>query len=108
MAAEAIHPTYTGFIETTCACDRQTLAKLRNADDALIVMNLCRLRQLDYVHARVGEADRERLIRSGSVFVFDEHAAGIKRWTDGLAWSPSRICGNFLVYRRVVDLLRRH
>lgn len=74
------------------------------ADDALIVINLCRLRQLDYVNQRVGEADRERLIRSGSVFVFDENAAGIKRWTDGLAWSPSRICNNFLVYRCAAGL----
>lgn len=27
--------------------------------------------------------------------------AGIKRWTDGLVWSPSRILGNFLVYREL-------
>jgi hypothetical protein len=27
--------------------------------------------------------------------------AGIKRWTDGLLWSPSRILGNFLVYREI-------
>lgn len=26
---------------------------------------------------------------------------GIKRWTDGLVWSPSRILGNFLVYREL-------
>jgi Gti1/Pac2 family len=26
---------------------------------------------------------------------------GIKRWTDGLLWSPSRILGNFLVYREI-------
>jgi hypothetical protein len=42
--------------------------------------------------------DRERkMITSGSVFVFDESESGIKRWTDGLLWSPSRILGNFLV-----------
>ena len=39
------------------------------------------------------------LVQSGSVFVFDEHESGIKRWTDGLIWSPSRILGNFLIYR---------
>lgn len=38
-------------------------------------------------------------MQSGSVFVFDEHESGIKRWTDGLIWSPSRILGNFLIYR---------
>lgn len=26
---------------------------------------------------------------------------GIKRWTDGLVWSPSRILGNFLIYREL-------
>lgn len=44
--------------------------------------------------------ERERgMVQSGAVFVFDEHESGIKRWTDGLVWSPSRILGNFLVYR---------
>lgn len=28
---------------------------------------------------------------------------GIKRWTDGLVWSPSRINGNFLIYRELDD-----
>ncbi|KAG0044248.1 hypothetical protein BGZ83_010507 [Gryganskiella cystojenkinii] len=44
------------------------------------------------------------LIEPGSVFVFDEDESGICRWTDGRIWSPSRICGNFLVYR---ELLRK-
>lgn len=39
------------------------------------------------------------MVQSGAVFVFDEHESGIKRWTDGLVWSPSRILNNFLVYR---------
>jgi hypothetical protein len=39
------------------------------------------------------------MIASGSVFVFDEEESGIKRWTDGLFWSASRILGNFLLYR---------
>ncbi|KAF9130027.1 hypothetical protein BGW39_003551 [Mortierella sp. 14UC] len=41
------------------------------------------------------------LIIPGSVFVFDEEESGIHRWTDGKIWSPSRICGNFLVYREL-------
>jgi hypothetical protein len=47
--------------------------------------------------------ERERgMVQSGAVFVFDEHESGIKRWTDGLVWSPSRILGNFLVsYERI-------
>ncbi|PVH70542.1 hypothetical protein DL98DRAFT_380014, partial [Cadophora sp. DSE1049] len=35
---------------------------------------------------------------SGNVFIYEEHSSGIKRWTDGVPWSPSRILGNFLVY----------
>jgi hypothetical protein len=42
-------------------------------------------------------SSERRMITSGSVFVFDEDESGIKRWTDGFFWSPSRILGNFLV-----------
>lgn len=41
------------------------------------------------------------MIRSGSVFVFDEQESGIRRWTDGRLWSPSRVLGNFLIYREL-------
>lgn len=41
--------------------------------------------------------DERKLVQSGQVFVFDERESGIKRWTDGLLWSPSRILWNFLV-----------
>jgi hypothetical protein len=41
------------------------------------------------------------LIKSGNVFIHEEHSSGIKRWTDGVPWSPSRILGNFLVYREL-------
>jgi hypothetical protein len=37
------------------------------------------------------------MVQSGSVFVYDEQESGIKRWTDGHSWSPSRILANFLV-----------
>lgn len=35
------------------------------------------------------------------MFVYEENASGIKRWTDGVSWSPSRILKNFLVYREL-------
>jgi len=37
------------------------------------------------------------MITSGAVFVFSVEESGIKRWTDSMVWSPSRIVGNFLV-----------
>ncbi|WAQ88676.1 hypothetical protein PtA15_10A95 [Puccinia triticina] len=38
------------------------------------------------------------IIRPGAVFVWEEKEAGIKRWTDHVRWSPSRVSGAFLVY----------
>lgn len=45
--------------------------------------------------------DERKQICSGTIFVFDEVESSIKRWTDGMIWSPSRILNNFLVYREV-------
>ncbi|EPZ35896.1 hypothetical protein ROZALSC1DRAFT_30263 [Rozella allomycis CSF55] len=78
--------TFYGVIETSA--------------DALRVLELCRQGRLGRVRRRLHENER-KLIRSGSVFVFDEVESGIKRWTDGRIWSPSRILGNFLVYREL-------
>lgn len=78
--------TFYGAIESTA--------------DALRVFELCRQGKLGRVRRRLHDAER-RLIRSGSVFVFDEAESGIRRWTDGRLWSPSRIHGNFLVYREL-------
>lgn len=78
--------TFYGLIESTA--------------DALRVLELCRLGRLGRVQRRLHERER-RLIRSGSVFVFDESESGIRRWTDGRLWSPSRILGNFLIYREL-------
>lgn len=57
------------------------------------------------VTRRLREEERG-LIRSGQVFVFDEQESGIKRWTDGLLWSPSRILWNFLVSKAVYMRLK--
>lgn len=78
--------TFYGAIESTA--------------DALRVFELCRQGKLGRVRRRLHDAER-RQIRSGSVFVFDEAESGIRRWTDGRLWSPSRIHGNFLVYREL-------
>ena len=41
------------------------------------------------------------MIQSGSVFVWDEREAGMRRWTDGKSWSASRVSGSFLTYREM-------
>ncbi|KAF9265002.1 hypothetical protein L218DRAFT_1076007 [Marasmius fiardii PR-910] len=77
-------PPWCGWIETT--------------GDALLILEAARRGLIPRVTRRLVDSER-KMISSGSVFVFDEDESGIKRWTDGFFWSPSRILGNFLLYR---------
>ncbi|KAK9477767.1 Gti1/Pac2 family-domain-containing protein [Lipomyces japonicus] len=73
---------------------------VRTPLDAIILFEACRLGVLPRVQRRLSE--KERLaIRSGSVFVWDEREAGMRRWTDGKSWSASRVSGSFLTYREM-------
>lgn len=82
-----LQPTYTGYVA--------------NTQDALILFQATISGRLPAVSRRPHDRERTELVRSGAVFVFNEQTSGIKRWTDGIAWSPSRILGNFLVYRQL-------
>ncbi|KAF1798320.1 Gti1/Pac2 family-domain-containing protein [Mucor lusitanicus] len=83
--------TYIGYIKTP--------------QDALMVFEACRRNQLVRVQRRLSSKERIQ-IRSGSVFAWDEREAGMRRWTDGRTWSPSRVLGSFLTYREL-DTKRR-
>ncbi|KAI8334596.1 Gti1/Pac2 family-domain-containing protein [Chlamydoabsidia padenii] len=80
--------SFYGYVETT--------------KDSLLLLEACRQGVLPRVTRRLQEQERH-LVKSGAVFCFDENESGIKRWTDGLVWSPSRILGNFLIYRELGD-----
>ena len=80
-------PTWRGHIETT--------------KDALIVFQACFDGLLHHCSRRPHDRERNSLIVSGNVFVYEEATSGIKRWTDGIPWSPSRILTNFLIYRQL-------
>lgn len=69
--------------------------------DALILFEATLSGSLAHIPRRPHDRERGQLIRSGNVFIYEEHSSGIKRWTDGVAWSPSRILGNFLIYREL-------
>ncbi|KDB28240.1 hypothetical protein H112_09003, partial [Trichophyton rubrum D6] len=86
-SAAVLEPTYTGYVAST--------------HDALILFEACLTGVLHHVPRRPHDRERAQLVRSGSVFIYEENASGIKRWTDGVTWSPSRILGNFLVYREL-------
>ncbi|KAI9592617.1 Gti1/Pac2 family-domain-containing protein [Syncephalis fuscata] len=81
---------YFGYVETVL--------------DALLIFEACRIEILQRTHRRLTDHERNA-IRSGSVFVWDEDATGIHRWTDGRSWSSSRARGNFLTYRELDDPL---
>lgn len=80
-------PTFCGHIAST--------------QDALLLFEACLSGGLNHVARRPHDRERSSLIKSGNVFIYEEHSSGIKRWTDGVPWSPSRILGNFLVYREL-------
>lgn len=78
--------TYVGLVKTPA--------------DATLIFEACRQGILPRIQRRL--SDRERnAIRSGSVFVWDEREAGMRRWTDGKSWSASRVAGSFLTYREM-------
>lgn len=80
-------PTFHGFVS--------------NSMDGLMLFEACLSGKLHHVPRRPHDRERAQLIKSGSIFIYEENASGIKRWTDGVAWSPSRILGNFLIYREL-------
>ncbi|KAG5976150.1 hypothetical protein E4U55_007469 [Claviceps digitariae] len=73
---------------------------VRTPTDAIKLFEACRLGLLPRVQRRLSEKERQS-IRSGSVFVWDEREAGMRRWTDGKSWSASRVSGSFLTYREM-------
>jgi hypothetical protein len=84
----SLQPTFQGHVNST--------------HDALLLFEACLTGTLSHVPRRPHDRERNQLVRSGCVFIYEENASGIKRWTDGVPWSPSRILGNFLVYRELL------
>jgi hypothetical protein len=85
-----LQPPYRGHIETTL--------------DALLIFEAAKRGMVPRITRRLTERERSMIV-SGACFVFDENESGIKRWTDGYVWSPSRILGNFLVSQRIIEQL---
>ncbi|RCI10975.1 hypothetical protein L249_5355 [Ophiocordyceps polyrhachis-furcata BCC 54312] len=89
MASQSnpLSPTWHGFIAS--------------AVDALLLFEASLAGMISHVPRRPHDRERQDLIKSGSVFIYEENSSGIKRWTDGVSWSPSRILANFLIYREL-------
>lgn len=68
--------------------------------DSFILFEAARRGLVPTVKERL--SDKERMqIQSGAVYIWSESDSGIKRWTDGLSWSNSRVAGPFLEYRQL-------
>ncbi|KAJ1992774.1 Global transcription regulator sge1 [Coemansia spiralis] len=74
--------------------------KICSTRDALSIFEACRQGILPRLSRRLKEFEKQQ-ISDGTVIVFDEKEAKMKRWTDGRLWTPSRILGNFLLYHEL-------
>ncbi|GAA5946379.1 hypothetical protein JCM3775_004772 [Rhodotorula graminis] len=72
-----------------------------SAQEAHAILEACKHGLLPRVTRRLTDDERLRFVRAGAVFVWEEEEAGIRRWTDHIKWSPSRVSGAFLTYTEV-------
>ncbi|GAA5984235.1 hypothetical protein JCM10908_006103 [Rhodotorula pacifica] len=72
-----------------------------SAQEAHAILEASKLGLLPRVTRRLTDEERTRFVRAGAVFVWEEEEAGIRRWTDHIKWSPSRVSGAFLTYTEV-------
>jgi hypothetical protein len=87
-----LSPNFTGFISDT--------------KDALILFEAYLSGKLKLLPRRPNECERAELIRSGNVFIYKQDSK-MKRWTDGVIWSPSRVLGDFFIYRELAQPFRK-
>ncbi|KAK5283325.1 Global transcription regulator sge1, partial [Exophiala xenobiotica] len=79
-----LQSSYFGFVDTH--------------DDAELLIQACVRASLQVVKRRPTFSERHSVAQSGHVFIYEENASGIQRWTDGRHWRPSRVLGEFLIY----------
>ncbi|CAE6433919.1 hypothetical protein ACGC1H_001462 [Rhizoctonia solani] len=76
---------------------------LKSTKDALLIIEAAERGLFPRLVRRLTEQERAQSIYSGSILVYDEFESHIRRFTDTLVWSPSRIIGNYLVYREMKE-----
>jgi hypothetical protein len=91
-AQPAFKPTWQGFLDTT--------------KDAMTVVEAALQGRLSHISRRPHDKERAEMLTSGTILVYEENASGIKRWTDAVHWSPSRVMNNCLIYRQLVRALK--
>ncbi|ORD97716.1 PAC2 [Hepatospora eriocheir] len=69
-------------------------------EEAVLVFEAVKLGYLTPVTNRFTPKEKDS-ITHGDILCFVESPKGMKRWTDGKSWSPSKISGEFLLYTEV-------
>ncbi|KAJ2645057.1 Global transcription regulator sge1 [Coemansia sp. RSA 1694] len=87
------------------ACLTVTGLKVTSTRDAMMIFEACRQGILPRVVRRLHDTEKKQ-IDAGTIVVFDEREAKMKRWTDGRLWTPSRIVNNFLLYRELQEKIQ--
>ncbi|KAJ4353944.1 Gluconate transport-inducing protein required for gluconate-H+ symport [Didymosphaeria variabile] len=91
-AQPAFKPTWHGFLDTT--------------KDAMTIVEAALQGRLGHISRRPHDKERAEMLTSGTVLVYEENASGIRRWTDAVHWSPSRVMNNCLIYRQLTRALK--
>jgi hypothetical protein len=77
---------------------------IKNAEDAMLLFSAAMEGHIPRIAKRPNEEQQKELIKPGHVIVYEHEASQIKRWTDPLHWSPSRVFHDqFLVYRELKE-----
>lgn len=82
-----LQPAYVGFVATV--------------SDAAILLEACMYGYLPRVFCRPPPISWGTFAQSGYIFIFEEQESRIRRWTDGIPWSPSRVMVGFMLYREL-------
>lgn len=76
--------------------------RIENESDCMVLIDLARKGIIPRVQRRLTLKERKE-IRHGSVFLYLEEESRIKRWTDDMSWTASRVQGVFLVYKQLMN-----
>jgi hypothetical protein len=70
--------------------------------DALLLFEATKLDLIPTINRRLLSTEKKKYIRPNTVFIWNETKCGMKRWTDGKVWSPSKVhYGQFLIYKQL-------
>ncbi|SCV72242.1 BQ2448_4936 [Microbotryum intermedium] len=74
---------------------------ITTVQEAQVILEASKRGLLPRVTRRLTDDERIQFVKPGACFCWEEEEAGIRRWTDHIKWTPSRVSGAFLTYLEV-------